>query len=444
MKGGRNSYAREMSRKLVAACVLTGLAGTAIAHSGNPDIHFGVGGKSVIDPIDATWSHRIGHHVVVDQTSRILVCYNTSTQAAIEVLDETGKLDASFGTGGVLVLDDINDFKVDSKNRILIVNSDASYHGINLSRYAPDGTLDKSFGSGGSVDITGAFGGLTGIALQIDADDNAVIAGTDSTSPLGMAMVAAKVDQDGNLDPTFGDSGVSSVDAMPSGFDTINTRALTIDSAHGIYISGYVSDSTSSTILAKNMVARLTLDGHLDHSFNHGQGYVITDPISDTMAHVTAAESIALDASKNIVIAGDSGTTTLQMFVARITPDGDLDSTFDGGGIALLPNDPSFRDEEVNSVLVDGRGRVVLTGDGDTIGGDNRVVAMRLNDSGAIDTSFGAAGSVTWSDSALGGQAAFTHRQDILVFADAPDGSSLYINQLIGYDPLSPLPPAGF
>jgi uncharacterized delta-60 repeat protein len=444
MKGGRNSYAREVSRKLVAACVLTGLVGTAIAHSGDPDIHFGVGGKSVIDPIDATWSHRIGHHVVVDQTSRTLVCYNTSTQAAIEVLDETGTLDASFGTGGVLVLDDINDFKVDSKNRILIVNSDASYHGINVSRYLPDGTLDTSFGSSGSVDITGAFGGLTGIALQIDADDSAVIAGTDSTSPLGMAMVAAKVDRDGNLDPTFGDSGVSSVDAMPSGFDTIYTRALAIDSTHGIYISGYVNDSTSSSTLVKNMLVRLTNDGHLDHSFNHGQGYVITDPISDTMEHMTAAESITLDASKNIVIAGDSGKTTFQMFVARITPEGDLDATFDGGGIALLPNDSSFRDEEVNSVLVDGRGGIVLTGDGDTVSGDDRAVAMRLNDNGTVDTSFGVAGLAISSDYALGGQATFTHGQDVVIFADAPDGSSLYINQLIGYDPLKPLPPAGF
>ena len=167
MKGERRFRARATSCRFIVACALTGFVGSAMAHSGDADIHFGIGGKSVIDPIAASWSPRFGHHIVVDQTSRVLFCYNTSTQGAIEAMDDSGNRDTSFGSGGVLMLDAINDFKVDSKNRIVVVNPDATYDGFNVSRYTSDGMLDKTFGSGGVVDITGDFGGLSGITLQI-------------------------------------------------------------------------------------------------------------------------------------------------------------------------------------------------------------------------------------------------------------------------------------
>ena len=80
-----------------------------------------------------------------------------------------------------------------------------------LARFHPDGTLDTSFGTGGVVvaDFAGGFDVIYGLAVQ--SDGKLVAAGTvESVDSADIAV--ARYLPDGDLDPTFGDGGLVTVD----------------------------------------------------------------------------------------------------------------------------------------------------------------------------------------------------------------------------------------
>ena len=116
-------------------------------------------------------------------------------------------------------------------------------------------------------------------------------------------------------------------------------------------------------------IARLNPDGTLDSSFNPGAG----------------ADNVVLAAARQdddrVVIAGLFSTFDGQVrnFVARLTENGSLDATFDPGAGADAP---------IRALALDGAGRVLVGGEFTQIDGVGRNRIARLNSNGAVDKTF--------------------------------------------------------
>src|SRR5206468_2228536 len=97
-----------------------------------------------------------------------------------------------------------------------------------LARYHPDGTLDPTFGSSGTVTTDFAGGVDVARALAIQADGKLVLAGEAQTSIDSDDFALARYNPDGTLDSTFGSGGTVTTDFAGSG-DEAHALAIQAD-----------------------------------------------------------------------------------------------------------------------------------------------------------------------------------------------------------------------
>ncbi len=130
-----------------------------------------------------------------------------------------------------------------------------------LVRYNADGSLDTSFGTGGKVQTSIRLDD-TAYAAAIQADGKIVLAGFSSTGTAGSADFAAvRYNPDGSLDNSFGTGGTVLTDFGGSGSDV--ARAVVIQSNGKIVVVGDTGSSSNRDFA----VARYNTDGSLDSSF---------------------------------------------------------------------------------------------------------------------------------------------------------------------------------
>lgn len=128
------------------------------------------------------------------------------------------------------------------------------------------------------------------------------------------------------LDATFGTSGTAGSNAFATGhFD--QPRASVIDASGKLVVVGKNDWSGPSTDI---FIARFNTDGTLDRSFGH-QGVVNQDLEAEEKA-----VAVAIDSAGRIVV---TGTWILggsqEVFVARFTPTGELDTSFNTTGYRI-------------------------------------------------------------------------------------------------------------
>jgi uncharacterized delta-60 repeat protein len=158
-----------------------------------------------------------------------------------------------------------------------------------IVRYLEDGKLDPSFGNGGVVRVPRPEGGifvLSGVA--VDSLGRVVVVGltrplpTNSTpDPVISDATVMRFDVDGKPDHSFGTKGTlitefglgapKTSEGTYSGA-SVGLRSVAIDPQNRIVISGgYVTElGCSRSVNSKGFVARLTESGALDPSFGAG------------------------------------------------------------------------------------------------------------------------------------------------------------------------------
>jgi uncharacterized delta-60 repeat protein len=129
-------------------------------------------------------------------------------------------------------------------------------------------------------------------------------------------------------------------------------------------------------------VARLRTNGALDTTFGSGGKRVIDFGGNDESAY-----GAALQPDGKIVLAGDSD---LRVAIARLHPDGSLDTTFSGDGKKIFSWGALSRAE---AVLVLPDGKLLLAGFSGPEGGNIQVARLKAN--GALDATFGTGGKAT-------------------------------------------------
>jgi uncharacterized delta-60 repeat protein len=180
-----------------------------------------------------------------------------------------------------------------------------------------------------------------------------------------------------DLDTTFAGFGNNGV-VTPPGLTSVNDIAVQPD--------GKLVAVGNTTMAFQLAVYRYLPNGRLDTSFD-GDGKAI---FSD-MFH---AEAVALQSDGRIVVGGTrwSGSGNGHDFqLARLTPSGALDLSFDGDGWA-----EDFDPELIwlDAILVQPDGKIVACGYA-VVGGDEDFGVTRYNENGSRDNSFGGDGKVT-------------------------------------------------
>jgi uncharacterized delta-60 repeat protein len=283
--------------------------------------------------------------------------------------------------------------------------------------------------------------------IAIDGADNIYVTGSvfDAMSASDAHMYAAKVTPLGKLDPLFAGGGFSQLHLDPSATEDSVAWGITLDGSSRIVLTGV---SVIGGTLGKLDVVRLMPDGALDTSFGPGAGFVRIDTLpSDSGAHTSIGQSVTTDESGNIVVAASAwsfSTFEMSMAVLRYTSTGNLDSTFAGGRPQFVSAPSGFA--QAQSVQVDRRGRILISGMllGPTL--DHQPTIFRTNTDGTTDTSFGSGGELQLPVPNLssGGSIALAHDGNIVTVTANESLSSAWVTKILDHDPLGIEYPTGF
>lgn len=209
---------------------------------GSLDDTFGTKGKVVVAGLGTGQSIKVIPNNKILVVGALLNSEQSDSEFALLRLNADGSLDSGFGGGQIVLTDfdgeedsDSSDVPFDviyqaNVNKIVVVGTSGLVeeqlrNDFAVARYNADGTLDSTFGTGGTVrtDISGGFDAATEAAIQ--PDGKIVAVGTDglAESEDTPDFAVVRYNTNGSLDETFdtdgklitdfanGDDGASSV-----------------------------------------------------------------------------------------------------------------------------------------------------------------------------------------------------------------------------------------
>lgn len=298
----------------------------------------------------------------------------------------TGVLDPTFGSGGKVITDfgAGNDLGLDmalTKTEAVVMvgsvqkNADSD---TGIVRYTSSGALDKTFGSRGKViiDLAALQGNPGGYdnpeAVVIQPDGKIVVTGIVYVSQYVHHLFVARFNSSGSIDTTFGASGMTVI-ATP---DTISYGVSVAVSPQGkILVLGQLIGTGPSNIA----VVRLNTNGTPDTSFD-GDGTAVV-----VFENADYAKSMELDPSGKLYVVGAKAVSSHYLpAIARLNVDGSLDITYGTGGRTSFSTG-ALDDELQDSVLLPDGDLLVV---GRRLASDAwSTFIARLDPDGELDTS---------------------------------------------------------
>ena len=255
-------------------------------------------------------------------------------------------------------------------------------------------TLDQSFGSEGRVVLDFGSGiGATAGSVAALPDGRIVAAGA-----VNGAFGVARLLPDGTLDPTFGHGGT----ALPNFGMTVQgttppRMAIQPDGKIVVVGTGYDMTTGSPSAIPTDdyAVMRLNADGALDPDF--GQGGKAMFQVG---AGTDVAQAVAVQPDGKIVVAGFSSTRDGQnsdFSVIRLTPHGRLDTGFGQGGAAIVPMIPDSGMDSASALALLPGGRILLAGVTARPETGFDLAAVRMTSDGLPDPAFGTDGRTVFA-----------------------------------------------
>lgn len=297
-----------------------------------------------------------------------------------------------------------------------------------IVRYLANGKLDTSFGSGGVASVPRPSGTVFVLAgVSVDKLGRVVLAGltrplpTNSTpDPLLSSAAVIRYTAKGVPDPSFGDDGTVITDfgisapkaeGGPYTGASVGLRDITIDSQNRPVVTGaYVTSigSGRESAVSTGFVARMTESGAVDQSFGEKGVRSLTS--------ISTIGQILPGASDFLALASSSeGRSNL---LAGVDENGNIDSTFGSFGFRTV----GFR--EAPEATIAPSGKILLLGrptgshiykhvkrknkktgkvEKVKVRVDIRVqTVQRLLASGAADPGFGRVGRIAYTDPSSG------------------------------------------
>jgi uncharacterized delta-60 repeat protein len=314
---------------------------------GSLDSGFGTGGKVTT----AIGTYDIARGLALQADGKIVVSGYTysagfsTAQFALARYNPNGSLDTSFGTAGTVrtQIGTTYDFgaglaiQPDGKIVVTGYSNNGSNYDFAVVRYNPDGSLDSTFGTGGKVTTpVGTLGG-NAYAVGIQADGKIVVSGqANAAGDSDFALV--RYNPDGSLDSSFGTGGKVTTPIGPS-YD--NAYALRLQPNGKIVVAGWHRVTGAPTYYYSFAVARYTSNGSLDTSF--GTGGLITTPFGP---YDNYAVDLVVQPDGKIVVGGssqriDTDTNDYEFALERLAGDSHtLTATRKGSGKGTVGSTP--------------------------------------------------------------------------------------------------------
>lgn len=246
--------------------------------------------------------------------------------------------------------------------------------------HAAPGDLDPTFGTSGIARVD--YGGHdNGEALAVQPDGK-ILVGGKASFPGSDAVGVARLNPDGSLDTSFGNGGRIFVHLFPYIFD-FEDLALQPDGK--IVVGGSVDRGLGFNY--DFWLLRLNPDGSHDLGFGTG-GVVKTGLFFSSFDRLT---TLAVQDDGRILAAGGVKRTPDEedhFVVVRYLPDGQLDPDFGTGGMAIT--DPAPGDSLIRDIALQPDGKIVATGFSFA-----EYALVRYDSQGRLDPSFGGDGIVT-------------------------------------------------
>jgi uncharacterized delta-60 repeat protein len=258
-----------------------------------------------------------------------------------------------------------------------------------VDRYNANGTLDTTFGDNGLV--TASLGGRMGVgeAVLVQSDDKILVVATALTGHLGIPQTALlRVNSDGSLDTTFGVGGTELVGATGGGTAlaelsdgeilVVNGGGAAQFTATGalesIVTGGPIEASSPAGIFqsdgnffdpASISTGKRTSDAQVfEFNPNGSPETAFDNPMFMFVSGGTnAAETVAVQANSQVVVGGGNcqpGFSVCLDGLARLDSDGSLDPAFGTGGLVTT----QFTGEDLGyqQVLLQSNGAIVAVG----------------------------------------------------------------------------------
>jgi len=342
-----------------------------ILPDGTPDSTFGIHGWTVTD---LGTQYEFPNCVALQADGKIVAAgRQTGTPLSDMVMvryHPDGRVDSLFGSDGIVVTnlreeDEAFSIAIQPDGQIILAGfSSISASGdFAVTRYNPDGTLDKFFGEGGKVitDIDGVNASDFIKAMVLLPDGKILVVGNannaffDGQADVGMV----RYDQNGILDPEFGVGGIK----VTSFGAFTNSHGLAVQ-PDGKILFGGISNAINED--KRWLLARFQSNGSLDEGF--GAGGFTTTKVPGNNDYATA---VHIQSDSRIILTGMSGSNPdLDFAAARYIAD-----------FVLIPtvNPISCSGSNDGSITVDASGGVAPYGysiDGTTFQSENTFTGL--------------------------------------------------------------------
>ena len=326
------------------------------------------------------------YDTAVQSDRKIVVVGMSNYKFAVRRFNANGSIDTTFADQGNLILDLWSDsraygvaFQNEGTERKILVTgyyTDTGHYSV-LVRLNDNGTLDNLFGNSGVITWSGPNEIPNNVGIQ--EDGKIVVTGKQ---PWGSYLFLRRFNEDGTLDETFGNNGITTTNIAHDPSDT----SLLLHPNGGIFLAGYYEplDNNSKDAL----IVGYNGNGNLNTQF--GNDGIIGFPIGNYNDEIF---SITSSFEGKILVSGSFtvgyGPTNVDMFIKQYNLDGSIDLSFGNSGLVILEIPDLI--ESQGSMALQPNGKIIQSGY-DT--NNYKSTTVRYKTNGEIDTSFGNNGTL--------------------------------------------------
>lgn len=339
-------------------------------------------------------------HIALQSDGKILIAGQLEGGALIDFFvaryNTDGSLDNAFGAGGIAQYDIGNGAEDSARDLIPMLNGQIMVVTraldivsgdmlAGLTRLNADGSLDMSFGTGGTVlhSITGSD--LNPQHVQVQMDGKYLLSGrTDEFQDAELLVM--RCNTDGSLDTTYGNGGFVTVGAFNS-FDIAANAQLLL--SNELLCVGWAFDDVAGD--DTRTIWKFDVNGDPVNSFGNAGLVTMMDFTGVDLYRAVVANLTHLFAGGSVTPASNS-----DMVVNKFDLNGQLDVSFGSAGTVLY--DHAGQNDDVQELFLDQNGKVLVAGTVRQATGEEDFGLLRLNADGSLDNSFGTVGVFTYNE----------------------------------------------
>ncbi len=251
----------------------------------------------------------------------------------------------------------------DGKIIVAGASADSSKTAFALARFNSDGTIDKSFGINGTVrNYIASADSFDDEAhsVAIQSDGKIVAAGwsVDPYAATPQAFALARYNTNGTLDSTFGSGGTVRVAVPLPGIPNEDGLAYSVAALpDGKILAGGYSDDSGFTVI------RFNSNGTIDNTFGvmgAATTHILGSNTEDHAHSMAVGSDGKIVLAGHSLVSGNGGYA---FSVACFDSDGSLDKTFGTNGSMLVNiSGGDGNDDEANAVAIQSDGKIVVAG----------------------------------------------------------------------------------